>query len=678
MATALYRKYRPKCFETVIGQDHIVSTLKNQISLNRIGHAYLFCGSRGVGKTSLARIFSKAINCQSETSAPCGSCQTCIIYQNETNLDIIEIDAASNNGVDDARELREKIKYPPATGKYKVYIIDEVHSLSAAAFNALLKTLEEPPAHAVLILATTEPHKLPATILSRCMRFDFRLVSAVQLFDLICEIYKKEGKNFEDEAVRAIAAAAEGSVRDALSLADMCMQLGDGASDKLTLKKVNLALGASKEDALELLKTINLADIKGAIELSNQMLINGKSMAMIARELAILSRDLMVAKVAPSVLESTQETLAMYKTVAAGFDLPHLAALIVIFSETESGLRFSSSPRISFEIALIRAIKLHSADLSAIEQRLTRLEQAMGGGSVFAGGGAGGGGVSSLMTSGAAGSGVVGGSSGSQSNNLSAAAEAAGSGGGINGESSTGSIKSGQGNLTSATQPPQAATDKSTILSPAPSAKKSANSSAHYTVENSNSSAHYTVDSADSSAWPIGDNPNSSAHFVGDNSNLSARSTIDNKNSPARAIGDNSNLPAYSAKQDSDPSRSNTEENSQNNLSAIKLSARQLWGKIITYCRKNKISAALFQLIGRQDGAKAKIEGNSFVVKAQPDDYLAMCGDEVGEILRRAVVAEGCDYSIKIEKDTSDIDLEKEILGFYDEFGKGKVDVKGD
>ncbi|MCM1195051.1 MAG: DNA polymerase III subunit gamma/tau, partial [Firmicutes bacterium] len=206
---ALYRKYRPQIFDDVIGQDHIITTLRNQISRDKVSHAYLFTGTRGTGKTSTAKIFARAVNCpdaKEHNGNPCGECSVCR-EQGAANLDIIEMDAASNNGVDYARDIREKVQYPPVNGKYKVYIIDEVHMLSVGAFNALLKTLEEPPAHALFILCTTEVHKIPATILSRCMRFDFRLVPTPVLTDLVAKIYDKEGKKYEKEAIAAIAQA---------------------------------------------------------------------------------------------------------------------------------------------------------------------------------------------------------------------------------------------------------------------------------------------------------------------------------------------------------------------------------------------------------------------------------------------------------------------------------------
>ena len=236
MYLALYRKYRPKKFADVIGQNHIIKTLQNQIALDKVGHAYLFCGSRGTGKTSTAKIFAREINCS------CGGGGTCAFCQDNLSLDILEIDAASNNGVDEIRDLREKVKYPPVDGKYKVYIIDEVHMLSPSAFNALLKTLEEPPKHAVFILATTEVHKLPATILSRCMRFDFKLVSVEELSSLLKKVFESENVKFDEQSINLIARAGEGSVRDTLSIADRCVSF---AGNNLTAATVVEVLGAT-------------------------------------------------------------------------------------------------------------------------------------------------------------------------------------------------------------------------------------------------------------------------------------------------------------------------------------------------------------------------------------------------------------------------------------------------
>ena len=248
MHKALYRVYRPKTFEDVVGQEHIVKTLKNQIKNNNIGHAYLFSGTRGTGKTSTAKIFARAVNCLNPINEePCNECEICIDTLNDNIMDIVEIDAASNNSVDDIRELRESVKYTPSKAKYKVYIIDEVHMLSQGAFNALLKTLEEPPSYVIFILATTEPHKIPATILSRCQRFDFKRVSSKDIADRMSYICEKENIQAEDKALSLIARNSQGALRDALSILDQCMSFGN--------EKIE------HNDVIELLGTVNIDEL---------------------------------------------------------------------------------------------------------------------------------------------------------------------------------------------------------------------------------------------------------------------------------------------------------------------------------------------------------------------------------------------------------------------------------
>lgn len=374
MATSLYRKYRPRGFDGVVGQQHITGTLINQIKKDRVGHAYLFTGSRGTGKTTCAKIFARAINCASpEDGSPCGKCEACKALENSSNLDVMEIDAASNNGVEDAREIREHVKYPPVVGKYKVYIIDEVHMLSGSAFNALLKTIEEPPPHAVFILATTEVHKLPATILSRCMRFDFRLVSVDEIAALIGNVYRQEGKEFEPEAVRFIASLGEGSVRDALSVADMCLNCSDG---KLTYGDVLAVTGASDRSKIRALMTaVRAGDYGACFDSIDELSRLGKSMSLVAKELAAYARDLLVLKTtAKDIVIETPENLEIMRGEAAETSADLLAAAVQIFSAADTELRYSVSPKIALETAALRACKLGSSDLSALEERIRRLE----------------------------------------------------------------------------------------------------------------------------------------------------------------------------------------------------------------------------------------------------------------------------------------------------------------
>lgn len=375
---SLYRKFRPDSFSSVIGQEHVTKTLVNQIETGRIGHAYLFTGSRGVGKTTCARIFARAINCLSPVDgSACGKCEVCKALS-APNMDILEIDAASNNGVDDAREIREKVNYPPVNGKYKIYIIDEVHMLTGSAFNALLKTLEEPPAHAVFILATTEAHKLPATILSRCMRFDFHLVSVDEITELLRHVYDEEGKSYDLDAVRYIAAAAEGSVRDALSIADMCMSF---SQDKLTYEQALNALGGvDKSKIRELFGSIASANPGGCFEAINNLAVSGKSMGLIAKELTYYARDLLLLKTAPKLVIETEEHLNMMREDLKTSSTEFLTTVITLFSALDAELRYSVSPRIVLETACIRACKLAVTDVSALEERIARLERGIASG----------------------------------------------------------------------------------------------------------------------------------------------------------------------------------------------------------------------------------------------------------------------------------------------------------
>lgn len=377
MYLALYRKYRPQTFDEVIGQNHIVQTLVNQIKNDKIGHAYLFCGSRGTGKTSTAKIFAKAINCENpENGSQCGKCETCKALAGN-NIDILEIDAASNNGVDEIRDLREKVKYPPVAGKYKVYIIDEVHMLSPSAFNALLKTLEEPPAHAVFILATTEVHKLPATILSRCLRFDFGLVSVSDLSKLLKKVFEKENIKSEDSAVESIARAGEGSVRDTLSIADRCISY---SGEDLTHKKVMEVLGTTEKDMLFSIANAVLSGNMGQSMLElDKVLSNGKSPLVLSKDLISYFRDLMIIQTlkeeAKTMIVASPETFEKMRTQATDDAYAKIVSLISNLSEIEAELRYSINPRIVLETAIIKTL----ADVSLLE-RVENLEKTISGG----------------------------------------------------------------------------------------------------------------------------------------------------------------------------------------------------------------------------------------------------------------------------------------------------------
>ncbi len=380
---ALYRRYRPNTFNNLIGQDHIVKTLVNQIKYNRLGHAYLFTGTRGTGKTSAAKIFAKAINCENNINgSPCGKCATCLALSDSANLDIIEIDAASNNGVNEIRDLREKVQYPPVSGKYKVYIIDEVHMLTGAAFNALLKTLEEPPHHAVFILATTEVHKIPATILSRCMRFDFRLVSVDLIAKLIMEIYNEQGKEYETEAVYQIAKAGEGSIRDALSIADTALSY---SNKKLTFDEVNEILGSSNTEVLINFLTYVLNGETGKVlESIEKFSAFGKSIGVLIKDITRIIRDLIVIKTCENSFDILKLPKSRYdelKNLANAFEKDRLIRILEIFAETENALRYSNQPRIVFETASLKASRSNcDYNLDALLARVKSLENLLANG----------------------------------------------------------------------------------------------------------------------------------------------------------------------------------------------------------------------------------------------------------------------------------------------------------
>ncbi len=359
MAT-LYRKYRSQKFDDVIGQDPIVTTLTNQIKLGRIGHAYLFTGSRGVGKTSCARIFARAVNCLHPVNgSPCGECEVCKKLAVD-NVDIIEMDAASNNGVDDARDIREKVKYLPVSCKYKVYIIDEVHMLTGGAFNALLKTIEEPPDHVIFILATTEPQKLPQTILSRCIRFDFRLVPADILAKHIARIYDAENIKYTADAVEEIARLGEGSVRDALSVADTLAS----AAETITSDVVLRLTGAGDSAAIaELFDRTAARDLNGVLLTVDKLVGSGKSMAAVMRQLIDYTRNVLVAKsvgkakaASGTLINADKASLDAIVAAAEKYAMEDIARILEGLGAAESGLKYSVNPRVFTETALVKLV----------------------------------------------------------------------------------------------------------------------------------------------------------------------------------------------------------------------------------------------------------------------------------------------------------------------------------
>ncbi len=358
--TALYRKFRPETFADVKGQDHIVTTLKNQIRANRIGHAYLFTGTRGTGKTTVAKIFAKMVNCENPTEdGPCGECRICKAISAGASMNVIEIDAASNNGVDNIREIVDEVSYSPAEGKYKVYIIDEVHMLSIGAFNALLKTLEEPPSYVIFILATTEVHKLPITILSRCQRYDFKRISIDTITARMQELIDTEGVQVEDKALRYIAKTADGSLRDALSLLDQCIAFHLGK--ELTYDKVLDVLGAVDTEVFSrLLRNVLDRNVLGCVELLEEIVMQGRELTQFVTDFTWYLRNLMLVQSSDNledVIDMSSENLKRLKEEAQLIEMDRIVRFIHIFSELAGQIRYASQKRILVEIALIKLCK---------------------------------------------------------------------------------------------------------------------------------------------------------------------------------------------------------------------------------------------------------------------------------------------------------------------------------
>ncbi len=379
--TALYRKFRPDTFADVKGQDHIVKTLRNQIMADRIGHAYLFCGTRGTGKTTIAKIFAKAVNCEHPIDGnPCNECASCRAIASGASMNVIEIDAASNNGVDNIREIREEVAYSPADGKYKVYIIDEVHMLSIGAFNALLKTLEEPPSYVIFILATTEAHKIPVTILSRCQRYDFRRIAQETIQSRLQELMEQEKVEVEERALRYIAKKGDGSLRDALSLLDQCIAFYLG--ETLTYDRVLEVLGAVDTEVFsDLLRKILKEDLVAAIGTLEKLIMQGRDLTQFVNDFTWYMRNLMLIKASDDmedVLDVSTENLAQLREEAGLIRSDTLMRFIRIFSELANNIRYATNKRVLLELALIKLCKPESQrdELSYIE-RIRKLERRM-------------------------------------------------------------------------------------------------------------------------------------------------------------------------------------------------------------------------------------------------------------------------------------------------------------
>ncbi len=377
--TALYRKFRPRRFEDVKGQEHIVTTLQNQIKADRIGHAYLFCGTRGTGKTSIAKIFARAVNCEHPVEgSPCGECASCKAIAAGASMNVIEIDAASNNGVDNIREIVEEVSYSPAEGRFKVYIIDEVHMLSIGAFNALLKTLEEPPSYVIFILATTEVHKIPVTILSRCQRYDFRRISIETIADRLRELVDAEQVQAQEKALRYIAKTADGSMRDALSLLDQCIAFHFG--QELTYDRALNVLGAVDTEVFgRLLRYVVGRDVTGCIGLLEEIVMQGRELVQFVTDFTWYLRNLLLLKSSDDIediIDVSSDNLLLLKEEAGMLEAGTLMRYIRIFSELSGQIKYAPQKRIMIEIALIKLCRPEmEQDLGSVTERVRVIEE---------------------------------------------------------------------------------------------------------------------------------------------------------------------------------------------------------------------------------------------------------------------------------------------------------------
>lgn len=376
---ALYRKYRPKDFSNVKGQEHIVTTLTNQIQADRIGHAYLFCGTRGTGKTTVAKIFAKAVNCENPgPNGPCGECAMCQAIENQTSMNVVEIDAASNNRVDDIRQVIDEVQYSPAEGRFKVYIIDEVHMLSISAFNALLKTLEEPPSYLIFILATTEAHKIPVTILSRCQRYDFKRIGVDTIAARLQELLDREGIEAEERALSYIARQADGALRDGLSLLEQCISFYFGQT--LTYENVLKVLGAVDNTVYhELMQALVSNRVEGVIGAIADVVEKGKDLTQFVNEFVWYLRNLLIVKTAEDVgqlIDMSQENLQEMKEYAQQVEPELIFRFIRILSELANDMKYGSNKRVMLEVAAIKLCRPQmEQDYESLINRMRNLEQ---------------------------------------------------------------------------------------------------------------------------------------------------------------------------------------------------------------------------------------------------------------------------------------------------------------
>ncbi len=382
MYQALYRRYRPKTFDGVLGQEHITTTLRNQIKKGNIGHAYLFSGTKGTGKTSTAKIFSRAVNCLNPIDGnPCNECEICKGILDESLMDVIEMDAASNNGVDDIRELKEKVIYPPSKAKYKIYIIDEVHMLSKGAFNALLKTLEEPPKHLIFVLATTEMEKLPQTILSRCQRFDFKRITSKDITANMKNICSELSIPVEEKALRLIARNSDGAMRDALSLLDQCISYKEG---ELTFEDALNILGIANTNLLfSMVDDIRDKNLENVLFKIDEIIQSGKDINQFIKDLIYHFRNLLIVKTSRNpvdLIDIDEETITMYVEQSKNMSLDFILKALDILNKSENQAKWATQPRIILEMATIKLVNLEARE--SLEDRVKKLETMISSGEI--------------------------------------------------------------------------------------------------------------------------------------------------------------------------------------------------------------------------------------------------------------------------------------------------------